>query len=272
MGNVEIRLLTLADVPLALALSTAARWNQTPADWRTVIELEPEGCLGLEEDGKLVATTTLLRYGTRLAWVGMVLTDANYQRRGFARALVSRSLELADAWGVETVKLDATDQGIGLYLSLGFESEQSIERWSRAGAGSGAPVPREPAADFSLVKELDREAFFVNRSRLLRSMIAREDCFTAQDGYLVCRPGARATYLGPCVARTPAAAGALLTRAMSKGDGPFFWDLFPEHPHAAALAASFGFHADRKLTRMSRGKHLAECGDGVYAIAGFEFG
>jgi hypothetical protein len=131
---------------------------------------------------------------------------------------------------------------------------------------------RETAADFALVQALDSEAFFVDRSRLLQSMLARGDCFTARDGYLVRRPGARATYLGPCVARTPGAAGALLARAMTKNDGPFFWDLFPQHPHAATLAASFGFQADRKLTRMSRGKQFTECGDGVYAIAGFEFG
>src|SRR6476661_1577992 len=116
----RIRLLTTADVPAALELSAAAGWNQTPADWERMIALEPSGCFGIQEDGRLVATTTLLTYGHELAWVGMVLTHSEYQRRGYAGQLVTAALELAAARGVRCVKLDATDQGQPLYARLGF--------------------------------------------------------------------------------------------------------------------------------------------------------
>ena len=50
-----IRRLTTSDVPDALALSSTAGWNQTAGDWRMLIELEPEGCFGIECDGAIVA-------------------------------------------------------------------------------------------------------------------------------------------------------------------------------------------------------------------------
>src|SRR5258708_31799820 len=101
-------------------MSNRAGWNQTAHDWRSLIELEPEGCFALEFDGRVVATATLICYGERLAWLGMVLTHVDYQRRGFARELVTRVLELADERQIQTVKLDATSQGPLLYERLRF--------------------------------------------------------------------------------------------------------------------------------------------------------
>src|SRR6266853_5499508 len=110
-GSAKLRRLRVEDVPAATLLSAQAGWNQTAEDWRTLLELSPEGCLAIEVDGHLAATTTLLCYGRRLAWIGMVLTKAEYQRRGFATRLLAHALENADKMGIATIKLDATDQG-----------------------------------------------------------------------------------------------------------------------------------------------------------------
>jgi ribosomal protein S18 acetylase RimI-like enzyme len=132
-GGEKLRRLHAEDIPLAAQLSAQAGWNQTEDDWRTLLALSPEGCLAIEVDGHLAATTTLLCYGSRLAWMGMVLTKTEYQRRGFASRLLAHALDIADTMGIATIKLDATDQGQPLYESLGFRSEQEIERWSRPG-------------------------------------------------------------------------------------------------------------------------------------------
>ena len=88
-----LRRLAASDVPAALELSEQAGWNQTADDWRMLIDLAPEGCLAIEVEGKLAATTTLLCYGRRLAWIGMVLTKKSYRGRGFARRLLTQALE-----------------------------------------------------------------------------------------------------------------------------------------------------------------------------------
>src|SRR5260370_37184294 len=97
-----------------------------------LLELAPDRCLGIEAEGRLVATTTLLCYQRRLAWIGMVLTHPNYRGRGFARRLISAALDRADSPGVETVTLGATEQGRPLYEGFGFWAEQPSERWSRS--------------------------------------------------------------------------------------------------------------------------------------------
>src|SRR6266704_9977 len=137
----QLRQLTSDDLAATTELSTAAGWNQTHEDWQMLMELEPRGCLAIEADGQLVSTTTLLCYSQRLAWIGMVLTSANYRGRGFARRLLAAALDRADSLGVETVKLDATDDGKPIYEKVGFMAEQAVERWSRP--ASAPPQPLE---------------------------------------------------------------------------------------------------------------------------------
>jgi hypothetical protein len=55
---IRLRPLTAADLPLGLRLCGAAGWNQTEADWRRFLDLQPDGCFVAELDGTAVGTTT----------------------------------------------------------------------------------------------------------------------------------------------------------------------------------------------------------------------
>src|SRR2546430_5017228 len=94
-----------------MELSSQAGWNQTPEDWRTLIRLDSKGCFGVEVEGRLVATTTLLCHGRALAWVGMVLTRIEWRGRGFVRNLLTKALAPAGQPRLATVKIDGTEQG-----------------------------------------------------------------------------------------------------------------------------------------------------------------
>jgi GNAT superfamily N-acetyltransferase len=261
-----VRLLTAADIPSLCELSGAAGWNQTPADWERMIALEPLGCFGVEQDDRIVATTTLLTYGRDLAWLGMVLTHSEYQRRGYARQLVTAALELAGAREVRSVKLDATDHGRPLYASLGFQDEQPIERWLR----NPAPLTHAPASSGPIPFELDRRGAGANRSAFLEKL---GPALVAEDAFLQHRPGARANHLGPCVSISPREASHLIRAAISSNpNAPWIWDLFPAHEHAPIIAGELGFTPARKLTRMYRGDNVRGDESIVYATAGFEAG
>jgi GNAT superfamily N-acetyltransferase len=260
------RRLEQRDIPEALSLSTASGWNQTAEDWRLLLELNPESCLAVEQDGVLAATTTLVCYGRRLGWVGMVLTKAEFRRRGLARLLLARVLAMADAMGVETLGLDATEQGKALYEQFGFRARAAIERWYRPGRpveGTGAKGTGEMEAR----GDLDLRAFGADRSQLLGKLGTSR---AAHDGYVFERPGNRAHYIGPCVAETPEAARDLIAEVTHQAG--VFWDLFPGHPHAADVARELGFERQRTLTRMMRGAPLESDTSLVYGIAGFELG
>ena len=75
-SEVEIRLLQESDIAAAMDLKRLAGWNQTETDWRTLLQLEPNGCFAAVLDDQLLGTTTTTSYGSQLAWIGMVLVRA----------------------------------------------------------------------------------------------------------------------------------------------------------------------------------------------------
>jgi len=270
-----LRRLAASDVPAALELSEEAGWNQTVDDWRMLIDLAPEGCLAIEVDGELATTTTLLCYGRRLAWIGMVLTKQSYRGRGFARRLLTQALALADRTAIETVKLDATDQGRPLYEKMGFRSEEVVERWTRPGSGHATgtkvPIGERPAENWRMA---DHRAFGADRSELLEKLARRgRPPFVIDGSYWLTRPGRYSHYLGPSVCDAPRTARTLIERALpTAGTRDCSWDLFPSNAAAVAIARDLAFTPTRRLQRMVRGKDLRADNDSIYAIAGFELG
>jgi len=269
----KIRQLTPGDVRLALQMSSNCGWNQTADDWHLLLDLAPEGSLCIEIDGVVAATTTLLPYGDRLGWIGMVLTHPDFRRRGFATRLLTLAIERADQVGIRTLKLDATEQGQPLYSSLGFRAEQSVERWFHPAMKSAKQAPNTGAADLSSWFARDTSAFGADRSKLLPRLALRGGCVTSAGGYVLTRPGNRTAYLGPGVATTPVSARELFGRSIQVPAATgWSWDLFPENRNAVALATELGFAPQRRLMRMVRGEELRGKDEFVYAIAGFELG
>ena len=82
---IRVRPVTTADLPLGLGLCRAAGWNQTEADWRRFLDLQPDGCFVAELDGAAVGTTTTCVFG-RVAWVAMVLVAGPARGRGVGAA------------------------------------------------------------------------------------------------------------------------------------------------------------------------------------------
>ena len=271
-----IRKLSILDVPQALELSSAADWNQTMRDWQRVLLLEPEGCFCFEMDGRVVATTTAVCYEGRMAWIGMVLTNPDFRRMGFARQLMKYALQSLRSRGITGAKLDATEQGRPLYAELGFTDECLVERWHHPLSPS-APLtkpilPRFPAF------HMDTIAFGLSRGDLFGLLREEKWVSSPELGFAFTRTGASANYFGPCLATSESNARRFVEWSLATNPGlPLYWDLFPENTAAVRLAKEFGFQPARRLVRMSlalqAGAKLPPTDPhAYYALSGFEFG
>ena len=286
-GQIEIRLLFESDIPALMQLKEFASWNQTESDWRCLLRLEPRGCFGGLLDGSLVGTTTTTTYGRELAWIGMVLVNPEYRRRGIATQLIKTALDYLSG-KVMTVKLDATPEGQPVYESLGFEVESLIERW--AGIALATPVRGsnkiETAAQLDIetrheLLALDRRAFCADRSTLIEILInnacvapvlARE-ADGRLSGYALARRGSQVDYIGPVVTTDAEQAAPLLDRVLDQLSGrQICVDVNSDFEQGARVLADHGLVKQRDLIRMCYGTESRTTSPWVFAIAGPEVG
>lgn len=279
MDQVEIRLLFESDIPAAMRLKEAAGWNQTEADWRRLIKLEPNGCFAAIENDQLVGTTTITTYENDLAWIGMVLVDPQHRRRGIATRLIETALAYLEG-KVAVVKLDATAEGSSVYEKFGFKSESLVERW-RGAVKSRSTEREDTAINLEALLALDRRAFSADRSRLITSLIDDSQIspvlVTEESGsligYALARAGTKAAYIGPVVTTDTAHARNLLDRSLGQLSGSsVYMDFNNECGVSPSVLADRGFVKERDLIRMSYGSRSVKTSPLVIAIAGPEIG
>jgi GNAT superfamily N-acetyltransferase len=280
---VTIRDLVRADVAAALGLSRANGWNQTEADWRFLIAENPGRFVAAVRGDALLGTGGAVCYSGRLAWVCMILVDAAERGRGVGSALVTAVLDrVAD---VETVGLDATPHGRPVYERLGFVAMSSLVR---LGGPAGSPPGARPAetrpietGDLESILQLDREAFGADRSRVIRWAWTQAPALAwcaLQDGqlagYCLGRQGDRAVHVGPVVARSLAAARALVGSAAGSVPGRQLMLDVPTRPPAWVSALQdLGLREQRPFTRMYRaGARPPGRPDLIHAAFGPELG
>jgi GNAT superfamily N-acetyltransferase len=163
--------------------------------------------------GRVVGTAAGTRKGNA-GWIGHVIVQAEYRRRGIGAALVEATIARLEAVGCATQLLVATDLGRPVYEKLGFRED------SRYSQCRGATLDEFPThaglrslekGDLPAIFALDRQATGEDRSAQIRAFAARGWVFAGD------RPGeVRGFYLptpwaeGPVIASDPEAAGALI--------------------------------------------------------------
>jgi predicted N-acetyltransferase YhbS len=266
MNDITLRPMTDGDLPAVDQLRQLASWNQTPDDWRRLLQLEPDGCFVALLEGGVVGTVTTTRYGSALAWIGMMLVHPECRRQGIATRLMKQALDYLHGRGVVCVGLDATPAGYPVYEKLGFAPESTLARWqsddvhfaSHPEGVAGTRPLRE--GDWPAVEAMDRAAFGVPRGRLLRvfAQASRVALVWPAHGPVVgwglLRPGARADYLGPLACSDREGSLALALTLLQKAENCLvFWDIPDANAPAQQMAQRVGFAQVRPFTRMYLG-------------------
>jgi GNAT superfamily N-acetyltransferase len=278
---ITIRRMTAGDLSLGLRLSAQAGWNQTEADWRRFLKLEPEGCFVAIGGEQPVATTAAFVFGT-VGWIAMVLVDEAFRHRGVASRLVEHALIYLEKRGVRTTRLDATPLGRPVYERLGFQPEYSLVRMQ------GVLGPPANRSGFTLLStdqmraigDLDQQLTNTPRHRLIQALYDERPEAVAAGftpaglaGYAMWRAGRLAAQIGPAMALSPQAGTALLDRIQQQCPaGPVFADVPTENAAAVAWFTSRAWTVQRDYTRMSRGERFEDFPERIWASSGPEKG
>jgi GNAT superfamily N-acetyltransferase len=278
---IHVRLLTDRDVPAGMRLKEQAGWNQTEADWRWFLDLEPGGGFAAEVAGQVVGTVATCTFGP-VAWVALMLVDVAFRRRGIGRALMTRALAHLEGQGVRSIRLDATPMGQPLYEQLGFITEHTLTRYEGmlpTSGGTGSGVEPVAAGDYPELLRLDQDVTGTDRRKLLmRLFTAYPDSLrvvrsrTGVEGFLTARPRSNALFIGPCLGTVDAGRRLFADAAGRFGGQHICMDVPMGNPPAVAEVERLGLTPVRNLVRMGRGERVAERLDQLWASSGPETG
>jgi len=281
-GGIYLRGMVTGDIPAAMRLKCEAGWNQTAADWERFIRLSPDGCFVAVRNDDVVGTVTTIRYGG-LSWIGMMLVDSAYRRRGIAKRLMGRAIRHLS--NVASVGLDATPEGALVYGKFGFRDNGGLVRLIRDEVSSSTVIG-ESVENVTLdalrgIITMDTLVFGGDRRELLKSLaeyapsaavVLTSGAIT--EGYAFGRSGTSRFHIGPVVAENVTGAATLVDTVLSSINGRAALIDVPEwrKPFIRYLAAR-RFRIQRSFTRMYRGgSEPTGIPEKVFAVAGPEFG
>jgi ribosomal protein S18 acetylase RimI-like enzyme len=264
-----IRALGKADLEFAHKLNIEERWNDTKEDLLRMYNYQPKGCFIAEVKKKPVGHVFTVSYG-KLGWLGLLIVEAEYRRKGIATQLMNKAIDYLSQRGTQTVKLEATTQISELYKKLGFVDEYGSLRLSKV---VKKPAPQEKDGSTAITKEninkiaaFDKKYFGADRTKVLTSLFTENPrlCFTSYDkatieGYLMCRKAENGYTLGPfvCNPENTQTAENLLQACMNSLENTTLYVGVPEtNKNAVDLFTGHGFTQYSRSIRMRLGPEL----------------
>jgi len=265
----------MEDAPALLDLSESIGWPHVLGDWQTA--LAASEIFGQRDvDGKVVSSSAVYSFGPQLAALALVLVREEFRRRGLARAAIVRCLEQVP--GVP-VTLVATEFGQPLYESMGFQTVEQIVRLVRpegASFGSRGGVEAMATSHFSDALELDRLAYAVDRSQVLRARWAQAEggvMLSDRTGFAWKTVQRRTLVIGPVIAPDASAAARLVGELTAGFQGRVKVEVPERHAKFMDELKSGGFVIDSTRPLMlKRAKALPGRRELIFGLASLGYG
>lgn len=275
---------TRAELDLAIEWAAAEGWNPGLHDAEIFWKTDPEGFIGMEKEGELVATGAIISYGGCYGFMGLFIVKKGLRRQGIGTPLWfhRRDLLRSRLAPGAAIGMDGVFEMQDWYARGGFVFSHRNLRME----GLGKASPRNP--DVCPLSEIpsekvaayDRECFGCLRDKFLNLWITQPDSlalgFKKNENLLgfgvirKCRVGYK---IGPLFADTPEVAEALFTSLANHAAGETISLGIPEnHPDAMALAARHGLTEVFGCARMYHGSPPKTDGSKIFGITTFELG
>jgi len=283
-GPVALRPMGPGDLQLGMNLKKMANWNQLEADWKLLMACPGFAGWVAFHNGKGSGSITVVPYGNKFAWIGMVLVDPAARGRGLGKDLLKKAI---DSFSRKMpLRLDATEEGKKIYDKLKFKEDFRLSRMQnfnvkKLSLKSSKGLRKGKAADLEALAFWDAEIFAAKRPAILKGLsIMGKKCFWVFEksgkicGYVMGRPGSRYYQIGPILAEDSQTAGLLLKAALSQLAGEeLIIDVLDSQKEFKKVLISLGFELQRHFIRMTRGKiKTRPVVKKQFAITGPEFG
>ncbi len=262
--------MTVDDLEFAVDITGSMDWNLEKDDFLFMMELEPEGCFVLFDDGERIGAATNISFDT-IAWFGNLIVDENRRGKGGGSLLLAHSLSYLEKKGVKTLGLYAYIDKIPFYERLGFKKDrqyvvlQGKAHSSRVKSDFTLATTKE---EFQQVIDFDSHCFGESREKSLGPIISDLDnrCYiqkqnSAIEGYVVAKISKEAAEIGPLVCRSGQSKVAidLLERMITELEGKEVMLFVSEKdPAILAMLEDSGFHERFRLARMFFGNPLMD--------------
>lgn len=224
------RALTAHDIERCHAMTQRLKWPHRREDWQQAIMLG-EGVV-IEEQGELLGSAMLWRWGERAATIGLVMVDGQQQGRGLGKQLMLTLLEKVPDYNV---RLHATEMGKGLYEKLGFVvtgqilqyQTRSLDATPTVSLPAGLQLRRAQAQDAPALTALDQQAHGMLRPQLIAHLIHQHQTVLLEDaqgeihGFASLRRFGHGWAIGPVITTAFAVAQALIASLMQGLRGEF---------------------------------------------------
>lgn len=224
------RAMNAHDIEPCYAMTQQLKWPHRREDWQQAMTFG-EGVV-IEEQGRLLGSAILWRWGERAATIGLVIVDSQQQGRGLGKQLMLTLLEKVPDYNV---RLHATEMGKGLYEKLGFvttgqifqHQTRALEAVPPVAIPTGLTLRRAQAQDAAILTALDQQAHGMLRPRLIDHLINQHQTVLLEDaqgdvrGFASLRRFGHGWAIGPAIAQDFPTAQALVASLMQGLRGEF---------------------------------------------------
>lgn len=276
-----IRNATRADLETLLDWAAREGWNPGLDDATAFFAADPAGFHVAEEDGRIVAAISLVRYSPAYAFLGFYIVHPDFRGQGIGHALWNQALSETEA---RTIGLDGVVAQQENYRKSGFAYAHANIRYGGEVTCSEPPsleLVEVSPVHIPAIIEYDRrfspaprEAFL---KEWLRPVPSRQSVALIRNAEIIgygtlraCREGHK---IGPLFADTETNADLIFRKlATMAGGGPVFLDIPEPNAAAKALCDRYNLKPVFETARMYRGPLPDLPISQIYGITTFELG
>jgi GNAT superfamily N-acetyltransferase len=258
-------------------------WNPGKSDIAIAWDSDPEAFIALRRGADLLGGGTIMSYGSRFGFMGLVIVRRDLRGQGLGRQLWHHRLERLKgrlARGAP-IGMDGVFAMRPFYERGGFALAHNDVRYQGVARGDADPAVRAlDMSMFDIAERYDRAHVPAPRAAFLRRWMFQPGAHAAglfEDdrlaGYAVARPAQTGYKLGPVFAARADIAERLIASLMAQFPGEQVQLDVPEPNRAGVrLAEKFGFSEVFGCARMYYGATPDLPLSNIFGVTSFEFG